>query len=159
MGIGTGLYRDYLNRLVPQLPALLAAIEADPGSPPDLIALSALCLRQSLAEALGEIPGWAPEVRFDDVDTMKDRPFVEALSEMSERAADQVSVNLKAGVMVLRFAGDTNAAMRFEKLVPAQVLRSRIADAITLDVVALERECGYAAMPRARSWLARVFSR
>jgi hypothetical protein len=60
MAIGTGLYRDYLNRLVPQLPALLAAIAEDLGAPPDLIALSASCLREALAEALGDVPGWAP---------------------------------------------------------------------------------------------------
>jgi hypothetical protein len=85
---------------------------------------------------------------------MKDRPFLEALAEMSERAPGQVAVDRRAGVMTLRFAGDTNAALRFEKMVPAQVLRGRIADALTLDVVALERECGYAISATARSWLA-----
>ena len=82
MAVGTGLHRDYLNRIAPRVPALLDAV-----------------------------------------------------------------------------AGDTNAALRFEKLVPAQVLRARIADTVTLDAVALERECGYAGAAPARSWLARFLGR
>jgi len=152
--LSTGLYRDYLNRIAPRIPGLLEAIAEDPGAPPDLVGLSASCLREAYAEALGAVPDWAPELRSDDIDTMKDRPFLEALAEMSERAPGQVAVDRKSGVMTLRFAGDTNAALRFEKMVPAQVLRGRIADALTLDVVALERECGYAASAAARSWLA-----
>jgi hypothetical protein len=154
MAVGTGLYRDYLNRIAPRIPGLLEAIAEDPGAPPDLVGLSASCLRETYAGALGAAPDWAPELRSDDIDTMKDRPFLEALAEMSERAPGQVAVDRRAGVMTLRFAGDTNAALRFEKMVPAQVLRGRIADALTLDVVALERECGYAASAAARSWLA-----
>lgn len=121
--------------------------------------MSASCLRDAFAEALGDVPAWAPAIRSDDIDAMKDRPFLDALSEMTERAAGQVSMDRKAGVMVLRFAGDTNAALRFEKLVPAQVLRARIADTITLDALALERECGYAGAAPARSWLARLLAR
>jgi hypothetical protein len=154
MTVGTGLYRDYLNRIAPRIPGLLEAIAEDPGAPPDLVGLSASCLREIYAGALGAAPDWAPELRSDDIDTMKDRPFLEALAEMSERAPGQVAVDRRAGVMTLRFAGDTNAALRFEKMVPAQVLRGRIADALTLDVVALERECGYATSAVARSWLA-----
>ena len=154
MAVGTGLYRDYLNRLVPQIPALLAAIAADPGDPPDLIGLSASCLQETYAAALGSAPEWAPDLRSEDIDTLKDRPFLEALTELAERASGQVAVDRRAGVMTLRFAGDTNAALRFEKMVPAQVLRGRIADALTLDLVALERECGYASPAAARSWLA-----
>ncbi|MDO9713616.1 phospholipase D family protein [Paracraurococcus lichenis] len=153
MAIGTGLYRDYLNRLAPRIPEMLAAIAADPGEPPDLIACSAACLRLTLAAALGEAPDWAPALQSEDVDTLRDRPFLEALAELTERASGQVTVDRRAGVMSLRFAGDTNAALRFEKLVPAQVLRGRIADALTLDLVALERECGYAAPTAARFWL------
>jgi hypothetical protein len=159
LGIGTGLYRDYLNRLAPEIPALLKAAVEDPGSPPDLISVSARCLREALTMALGGTPDWAPEIGFEDIDTMKDRHFVEALSEISERAPDQVSVDHKSGVIAVRFAGDTAAAVRFEKLVPAQVLRGRIADAITLDIVALEHECGYRPSERSRSWLSRLFSR
>ena len=154
LSVGTGLYRDYLNRIAPRIPGLLEAIAEDPGAPPDLVGLSAACLREAYAEALGAAPDWAPKIRSDDIDTMKDRPFLEALAEMSERAPGQVAVDRRAGVMTLRFAGDTNAALRFEKMVPAQVLRGRIADALTLDVVALERECGYATSAVAHSWLA-----
>jgi hypothetical protein len=153
MAIGTGVYRDYLNRIGPQIPRLLEAIAEDPGAPPDLVGLSASCLRDTYAEALGSAPDWASDIRSDDIDTMKDRPFLEALTEMSERAPGQVAIDRRAGLMTLRFAGDTNAALRFEKMVPAQVLRGRIGDALTLDVVALERECGYASSAAARSWL------
>lgn len=159
LGIGTGLYRDYLNRMAPVIPSLLEAAIEEPGSPPDLIAASARCLRETLATALDRTPDWAPEIDFEHIDTMKDRHFVEALSDISERAPDQVSVDRKSGVIAVRFAGDTAAAVRFEKLVPAQVLRSRIADAITLDIVALERECGFRPSERSRSWLSRLFSR
>jgi hypothetical protein len=159
MSVGTGLYRAYLNRITPQIAGLLEAIAEDPGAPPDLIKLSANCLRKTFEAALGHVPLWASDLRFDDVDTMKDRPFVEALSEMAERTPDQVSHDAKGGVMTLRFSGDTNAAARFEKLVPAQVLKGRIADAIILDMVALQRECGYSTASRNRSWLSRLFSR
>lgn len=137
---------------MPQIPELLAAVAADPGAPPDLIEFSAACLRESLAAALGEVPDWAPGLCSEDIDTLKDRPFLEALAELADRAPGQVAVDRRTGVVSLRFAGDTNAALRFEKLVPAQVLRGRIADALTLDLVALERECGYAAPATARSW-------
>ncbi|TCZ51109.1 phospholipase D family protein [Roseicella aquatilis] len=156
LGVGTALYRDYLNRLAPRVPELLAAIAADPGAPPDLMALSTACLRESLAAALGAAPDWAAALSSDDIDTLKDRPFLDALAELTERAPGQVTVDRRTGVMTLRFGGDTAAALRFEKLVPAQVLRGRIADALTLDLVALERECGYAAPAPARSWLGRL---
>jgi len=159
LGIGTGLYRDYLNRLAPVVPALLEAAVENPGSPPDLIAESARCLREALGTALGAAPDWATEIGIDEIDTMKDRHFVEALSEISERNPDNISVDRKAGVIAVRFAGDTSAALRFEKLVPAQVFRSRIADEITLDVVALERECGFRPRARPSSWLARLFAK
>jgi hypothetical protein len=159
LGIGTALYRDYLNRLAPVIPALLEAAVEDPGAPPDLIAASARCLREALAVAIGRTPDWAPEIGFEDIDTMKDRHFVEALAEISERAPDQVSVNRRSGLIEVSFAGDTAGALRFEKLVPAQVLRHRIADKITLDSVAAERECGFRPSERSRSWLSRLFSR
>jgi hypothetical protein len=39
MAVGTGLYRDYLNRIAPRIPGLLEAIAEDPGAPPDLVGL------------------------------------------------------------------------------------------------------------------------
>lgn len=159
MSVGTGLYRAYLNLITPKIAGLVEAIAEDPGSPPDLIGLSAGCLQETFGAVLGHVPTWASDLRSEDVDTMKDRPFIEALSEMAERTPDQVSHDGKGGVMTLRFSGDTNAAARFEKLVPAQVLKGRIADAIMLDMVALQRECGYSTAGRGRSWLARVFGR
>lgn len=159
MAVGTSLYRAYLNRITPEIAGLVEAIAEDPGSPPDLIKLSADCLQETFEAALGDVPPWASDLRFEDVDTMKDRPFVEALSEMAERTSDQVSLDEKAGVMTLRFSGDTNAAARFEKLVPTQVLKGRIADVIMLDMVALQKECGYSTATRNRSWFSRFFRR
>jgi hypothetical protein len=61
---------------------------------------------------------------------------------------------------VVDFGGDHHQAARFEKLVPAQALKGRFADAVKLDLAALEHEYGFAIARRSsRSWLARLLGR
>ena len=52
-GVGTALYRTYLDRLVPRLAELIEALARDPHHPPDLLAVSSETLSGLLAEALG----------------------------------------------------------------------------------------------------------
>ena len=59
----------------------------------------------------------------------------------------------------MNFAGDLHQASRFEKLVPAQALKSRFADTVRLDLAALEKEYGFAVGRARRSWLARLLGR
>ena len=57
--IGTALYRAYLQRLIPEVRAMRAEIDAGAEGFPDLLARSAMLLRGVLGEALGELPAWA----------------------------------------------------------------------------------------------------
>lgn len=71
-----------------------------------------------------------------------------------------MSVNRGASELVVHFGGDHHQAARFEKLVPAQALKGRFADAVKLDLAALEQEYGFDIAPRARrSLLARLLGR
>ena len=69
-------------------------------------------------------------------------------------------IDRTSGDLVVDFGGDHNQATRFEKLVPAQALKGRFADAAKLDLDALERDFGFApARPwtlALRAWLARL---
>lgn len=46
--------------------------------------------------------------------------------------------------MQVRFGGDIRQAMAFEKSVPEFVSKGRIADAVKLDIQAMEKELGFA---------------
>ena len=84
-GIGTALYRAYLNRLTPLVPDMAAKIADDPLSPPDLIRSSSEILADLIAEALGERPSWATQVSLDELDRLKDKPFLDWLREIDEQ--------------------------------------------------------------------------
>jgi hypothetical protein len=55
--IGTALYRTYLQRLIPEVRAMRAEIEAETAQFPDLLARSSEILRDILGGALGDPPG------------------------------------------------------------------------------------------------------
>ena len=155
-GIGTALYRAYLNRLTPLVPDLMAKIADDPLNPPDLIRSSSEILADLITEALGERPSWARQVSLDDLDRRKDKPFLDWLREIDEQ--NRATENQAAAELTVNFAGDLQQAIRFEKQVPPQALKNRLADTVKLDLAALKKEYGFAARGR-RSWLARLLGR
>ncbi len=156
--IGTALYRSYLDRLAPQAPSLIEAVAAAPDDPPDLLLRSSEILGELLAEALDGRPAWATPISLDEVDRLKDKPLLDLLGELVEQDSERVSIDRIAGELVVQFGGDHHQAARFEKLVPAQALKGRFADAVKLDLAALEQEYGFAVARRPRrSFLARLF--
>ncbi len=158
--IGTALYRTYLDRLAPRVPPLIEALAAEPHSPPDLLLLSSEILGDLLGEALDGLPRWATPISLDEIERLKDKPLLDLLGELVEQDSERVSVNRGAGELIVHFGGDHHQAARFEKLVPSQALKGRLADAVKLDLAALEQEYGFDIAPRRpRSWLARLLRR
>ena len=156
--IGTALYRAYLQRLIPEVRAMRAAIDADAERFPDLLARSSAVLRAVLAEALGELPGWARPLGFGDYFGIRHRRFRDQLDAMLADAEDRVAVNRRAGELAVSFGGDTNQAAQFARSVPDFVLKGRFADVVRLDLAALEQEMGVA-VGGAPSWWRRALRR
>jgi hypothetical protein len=158
-GVGTALYRTYLDRLVPRLGGSMEALARDPHHPPDLL-VSSETLSGLLAEALGTSPAWARPAAQEEIERLKDKPLLDLLDEIIEQNSERVRINRTSGDLVVDFGGDHNQAARFEKLVPAQALKGRLADAVKLDLEALERDFGFAPARRSRTalraWLARL---
>ena len=143
-GMGTALYRAYLDRLVPRLAELTEALARDPHRPPDLLGVSSETLSDLLAAALGAAPDWACPVAQDEIERLKDKPLLDLLEEILDQNSERVRINRASNDLVVDFGGDHNQAARFEKLVPAQALKGRFADAVKLDLDALERDFGFA---------------
>jgi len=158
-GIGTALYRAFLDRLAPVVPDLVARVADDPLRPPDLIRSSSEILADLLAEALAETPPWATQVGLDDLERLKDKPFLDQLREIEAQNPERVAISRTAAELTVNFAGDHLQASRFEKLVPAQALMGRLADTVKLDLAALEKEYGFALGKSRRSWLVRLLGR
>jgi hypothetical protein len=142
--IGTALYRAYLQRLMPEVCAMRADIDAESEAFPDLLARSADILRDVLAEALGELPDWARPLSFTDYFGIRHRRFRDQLSDMLADTEDRITVNRRAGELTISFGGDTNQAAQFARSVPDFVLKGRFADMVKLDLRALEQEMGFA---------------
>ncbi|MGZ8373183.1 MAG: hypothetical protein ACXWUW_09670 [Rhodoplanes sp.] len=157
--IGTAFYRTYLDRVTPSVPGLIAAIAEDPLNPPDLLRISSQVLSDLVTEALGGQPSWAQPLSIGEVDRLKDKPLLDMLNALIEQNDERVTLNRVAGEVLVHFAGDHHQAVRFEKLVPAQVLKGRFTDTVKLDLAALEQEYGFPMRRSRRSWLSRVFSR
>jgi hypothetical protein len=157
--IGPALYRAYIDRLAPRVPAMLGAIAEHPLDPPDLLRLSSEVLSDLLAEALEDRPGWAAPLCLGEVDRMKDKPVLDLLHELIERNPERVRIDHVAGEVLVDFGGDHVQAGRFEKLAPAQALKGRFADTVKLDLTALEREYDFTPRRPGRSWLARLLRR
>ena len=158
--IGTALYRTYLDRLAPRIPSLLRELAETPENPPDLLRLSSETLGELLGEALQGRPAWATPIGVNEVDRLKDKPLLDLLSELVAQDSERVSVNRGASELVVHFGGDHHQAARFEKLVPAQALKGRFADAVKLDLAALEEEYGFDVASRSRrTLLARLLGR
>lgn len=156
--IGTALYRAYLQRLVPEVCAMRAMIDAEAAEFPDLLARSAAILRDLLGEALGEAPSWARPLGFSDYFGIRHRRFRDQLDDMLADADERISVNRRAGEITISFGGDNNQAAQFARSVPDFVLKGRFADLVKLDLRALEQEMGFDAGV-ARRWWQRLLRR
>jgi hypothetical protein len=158
-GMGTALYRAYLDRLVPRLAELAEAIARDPHHPPDFLRASSQTLAGLLEEALGAAPAWARPVAQEEIERLKDKPLLDLLDDILAQNSERVRINRASGDLVVDFGGDHHQAARFEKLVPAQALKGRFADAVKLDLDALERDFGFAPARRAGRPLAGFLAR
>ncbi|HEX5327708.1 MAG TPA: phospholipase D family protein [Acetobacteraceae bacterium] len=156
--IGTALYRAYLQRLIPEVRAMRAEIDAEAEHFPDLLARSSELLRGLLTEALGEPPAWACPLGFADYFGIRHRRFRDQLGDMLADAEDRVTVNRRTGELAISFGGDTNQAAQFARSVPDFVLKGRFADVVRLDLHALEQEMGIAPGVR-RAWWKRLLQR
>jgi hypothetical protein len=156
--IGTALYRAYLQRLIPEVRAMRAEIDAGPEGFPDLLACSAAVLRGVLGAALGELPDWARPLTYGDYFGIRHRRFRDQLGDMLRDADDRVAVNRAAGELTISFGGDTNQATQFARSVPDFALKGRFADMVKLDLSALEQELGFA-IGRPAGWWRRLVGR
>ena len=135
--IGTALYRTYLDRLAPRIPSLIGTLAERPDDPPDLLRLSSTTLADLLSEVLDELPPWATPIGLDGSTGSRRSHCSTCWASLSSRTANRMSVNRGAGELVVHFGGDHHQAARFEKLVPSQALKGRLADAVKLDLAAL----------------------
>jgi hypothetical protein len=158
-GVGPAIYRAYLDRLVPRLAELTEALARDPHHPPDLLLVSSETLSGLLAEALGSAPDWIRPIAQEEIEHLKDKPLLDLLDEILDQNSERVRINRSSGDLVVNFGGDHNQAARFEKLVPAQALKGRFADAVKLDLDALERDFGFAPARRAGRTLGALLAR
>ncbi len=140
--IGTGLFRAYLLRLIPQMRSMRALIDQGQPGFPDLLEASSNNLREIFEESLGGVPPWARRLSFQDYFGIRHRKFSEQLAVMLAESEDRVVVNRKTREISINFGGDTNQANQFAKTVPDFVLKGRFADAVRLDLDALEKEMG-----------------
>ncbi len=108
--IGTALYRAYLQRLIPEVSAMRADIDAETETFPDLLARSAEILRELLRQALDTVPDWARPLGFTDFFGIRHRRFRDQLADMLADAEERISVNRRAGELTISFGGDTNQA-------------------------------------------------
>jgi len=156
--IGTALYRAYLQRLIPEVRAMRAEIDAEATQFPDLLARSSEILRDVLGGALGDPPAWARPLGFADYFGIRHRRFRDQLADMLAEPDERVTINRRAGEITISFGGDTNQAAQFTRSVPDFVLKGRFADLVRLDLQALEQEMGFDVETR-RSWWRRLTRR
>jgi hypothetical protein len=153
--IGTALYRAYLQRLIPEVQAMRAEIDAETEGFPDLLACSSQILRSMLSEALPAVPAWTRPLTFGDYFGIRHRRFRDQLADMLGDANDRVTINRRAGELTIGFGGDTNQAAQFARSVPDFVLKGRFADMVKLDLRALQQEMGFS-VGRQPGWWRRL---
>ena len=140
--IGTNLFRAYLLRLMPRVQTMRASIDEEHAGFPDLFEASSETLLGLFEEYLGSTPSWARRLSFQDYFGIRHRKFSEQLSVMLAESEERVTVNRKTREISINFGGDTNQANQFAKTVPDFVLKGRFADAVRLDLDAIEKEMG-----------------
>ena len=150
--IGTALFRAYLLAMIPKVRAMRAAIDAGQPGFPDLFEASSDTLRGIFELALGSSPAWARRLSFQDYFGIRRRKFSEQLSAILAESEGRVVVNRKTSEISINFGGDINQANQFAKTVPDFVLKGRFADAVRLDLDAIEKEMGLAVNAQKGIW-------
>ena len=135
-----------------------ADIDAEAETFPDLLARSAEILRDLFGDALDEVPEWARPLSFTDYFGIRHRRFRDQLADMLADAEERITINRRAGELIISFGGDTNQAGQFARSVPDFVLKGRFADQVKLDLHALEQEMGFA-VEHSRAWWQRILHR
>lgn len=157
--MGTSLYKSYLQRLLPLVSEMRAAIGEKPLEPPDLLETSSRLLREVIAPRVKELPDWMAIVTNDERLAMNDRPLLDRLNEIWTNHRERFAVNHSSRELIVNFGGDNNQASNFEKVVPAFAFKGRFADTVTVDLEALEKIYGQQQFSRRRGWLARLIGR
>jgi len=78
------------------------------------------------------------------------------LHDIMERSPERIALDHVTKEIRVNFGGDLAEAGRFEKLIPAQALKNRMVDVVTLDMIALEKEYGFTPKTRRKAWWARL---
>src|SRR5262249_19250523 len=107
-GVGTALYRAYLDRFVPRLAGLIEAIASDPDHPPDLLWVSSEMVSSLVAEVLDAEPEWARPVAQEEIKRLKDKPLLDLLEEILAQNSERVRIDRASGALVVDFGGDYN---------------------------------------------------
>jgi hypothetical protein len=157
--MGTTLYKVYLQKLLPLVSEMRAAIADKPLEPPDLLAASSRLLREVIGAEVKDVPGWLTILTNDERLAMNDRPLLDHLNEIWNNHRERIDLNRASHELIVNFGGDNNQASNFEKLVPAFAFKRRFADTVTVDLEALEKIYGPQQFSRRRGWLRQLFSR
>jgi hypothetical protein len=148
--IGTALYRAYLQRFIPEVRTMRAAIDADAVKSPELLETSADILRTVLGKALDVLPSWACPLRSSDYFGMRHRLFTDQLQELI--ADDRTTANQRARELIVDFGEDMQQARQFARGAPDFVFKSQIGGKIKLDLNALENAMDFTAAARPPWW-------
>jgi hypothetical protein len=151
--IGTALYRAYLQRLIPEVHAMPAEIDAEVEGFPDLLAcFAALPHRRGVGRSAGL--GAAPDLRRRFRDPPPPLPRSSRRDAGRRRPGDDQRARRRTDHQ-LRWRC---RAMQFARSVPDFALKGRFADIVRLDLQALEQEMGFA-VGRSAGWWRRLVGR
>jgi hypothetical protein len=117
--IAASLVAEMTRPVPPSLSARASCYApAEAESFPDLLARSADILRDLFGEALGTVPEWARPLSFTDYFGIRHRRFRDQLADMLADAEERITINRRAGELIISFGGDTNQAGQFARSVP-----------------------------------------
>ena len=155
--IGTAVYRAYLQRLIPEVTAMRAEIDAETQTfrtywhvPPSSCATC--WVRRSGTYRSGRVRSALRTISVSVTVVFA----ISCRACWPSGAADHI--NRRTGDLTIGFGGDTNQAAQFARSVPDFVLKGRFADLVRLDLQALEHEMGFD-LGSTRTWWRRLLGK
>lgn len=146
--IGTALYRRYLTLMFPRVRDMRIEMDQSDGKQiPDVFTVSSHLLLSLIEQHLPVKPDWVCPLSYRTYQAMRAVQFQRVLVEMIRSHPENIALSRDKRLMQVRFGGDIRQAMAFEKSVPEFVSKGRIADAVKLDIQAMENELGFAPIP------------
>lgn len=143
--IGTALYRRYLTLMFPRVRDMRIEMDQSDGKQiPDVFTVSSHLLLSLIEQHLPVKPDWVYPLSYRTYQAMRAIQFQRVLVEMIRSHPENIALSRDKRFMQVRFGGDIRQAMAFEKSVPEFVSKGRIADAVKLDIQAMENELGFA---------------